>query len=125
MKNFNEMNAEVLMDCIAKLSDPAERIFMDGAVIDALDSYRKQMTPAEGEKVNVDKAFSLFVKMVMPVLMGAHKADTYDIMGVMRDQTADEVKQSNGGEVMRDIFVVFALQRDVEGLFRPGCEVRG
>lgn len=121
MKKIHEMNANELTACICKIAAPAERVFTDGAVIDALDTMRGRIP----EDVTIDLAFSLFVRDVVPALTGKeHKDDTYAIMAALCDETVDEVMERNGLEVMRDMFVIFALDKDVEGIFRPCGKAR-
>jgi hypothetical protein len=45
-------------------------------------------------------------------------------MAALCEQTAEEVLERNGLEMMRDMFVVFALDKDVESLFRPCNKAR-
>lgn len=122
MKKIAEMTMNELTACISKLSDPAERLFSDNVVIETLEDFRKQIP----EKANVQTAFSLFMSVVLPVLTDEkHKKDTYAILNAMCGEEAMDIEARNGLEVMRDLFVVFALEKDVETLFRPGCEARG
>lgn len=122
MKKISEMNMAELAACICKLSGPAEKLFSDGAVIDALDDFRKRIP----ENATIETAFYLFMTAVLPVITGdEHKEHTYAILSALCDQTAAEIEARNGLEVMRDLFVVFAMERDVETIFRPGCQARG
>ena len=121
MKRIHEMNAAELTTCICKIAEPSERIFSDGAVIDALDTMRGRVP----ENVTIETAFGLFAKEVVPVLTGdAHRKDTYEIVAALCEQTVEEVEQRNGLEVMRDMFYIFALEKDVEGIFRPCNQAR-
>ena len=121
MKKIHEMNASELTALICRIAEPAERIFTDGAVINALDTMRTRVP----EDVTIELAFSLFVREVVPVLTGeSHRKDTYAIMAALCEQTIEEVLERNGIEMMRDMFVVFALDKDVESLFRPCGKAR-
>lgn len=121
MKKLSEMTANELLTCIAEVADPAERIYSDCAVIEALDEYTKKLQ----EKPDATKALSLFTKILLPKLMGKHSDDAYTIVGALNGKTAEEIGAANGRDVLRDMFVIFGLERDIEGLFRPCCEARG
>lgn len=118
MKRIHEMTMAELSVCLCKMAEPAERIFSDGAVIDALREMRNRMS----EKTTVDTAVSIFAAVLFPVLMSdAHKQDAYAILDAMG---ATVKADTNGLEAMRDLFVVFVRDRDVESLFRPCAEAR-
>ena len=122
MKKISEMNMAELTACICKLSGPAEKLFSDGAVIDALDDFRNRIP----ENATIETAFSLFMAAVLPVITSdEHKMHTYAILSALCDQPVEGIEARNGLEVMRDLFLVFAMERDVETIFRPGCQGRG
>ncbi len=74
------------------------------------------------EKTTVDTAVSIFAAVLFPVLMSdAHKQDAYAILDAMG---APVKADTNGLEALRDLFVVFIRDRDVESLFRPCAEAR-
>ena len=54
-----------------------------------------------------------------------HKKDTCEIMAVMTDGDAKTIMESNGLEMMRDMFRVFVVDGDVNAIFRPNAEIRG
>lgn len=120
MRNLSELNANELSKCLCKLVAPAEKVFGDCAVTQAMDAYRA----AIDEKTPVDRGFSLFVTMLFPTLM-KHEDEVYAILGALNDVDGGEIKQRNGVEMMRDMFKAFVLDGDLAGIFRPGCEVRG
>lgn len=120
MRNLSDMTGSELSKCLCALVAPAEKVFSDCAVTQALDAYTK----AIDEKTPVDRGFSLFVTMLFPALM-KHEDEVYAILGALCDVSGDEIKQRNGVEVMRDMFKAFVLDGDLAGIFRPGCEARG
>lgn len=121
MKKMHEMSMGELAGCIGKIAKPAERLFSDNAVIEALKTVRE--TVHEG--MTMEAAFSLFVSILFPVLTdGKHKKDSYAIVTALSDaETA--VEDRNGLEVMRDMFMIFLVDKDVESIFRPCIEARG
>lgn len=122
MKKISEMTAGELTACICKMAEPAEKLYSDNAVIEALESFRSRIP----DNATLETTFSIFTGTMIPVLTGKkHKADVYAILAALCDQTAEEVEKRNGVEVMRDLFIVFALDKDVETLFRPCFETRG
>lgn len=121
MKKIANMNACELSVCLCKLAEPAECLFNDGAVVEAMDELRKAI-PA---KSDIPTVFSLFTAILVPKLMGEkHQEDVYSILAAIDGVTVDEIKERNGLETLRDVFVVFVTERDVETIFRPGCEAR-
>ena len=119
MKRIHEMTMAELSVCLCKMVEPAERIFSDGAVIDALREMRNRLP----EKTTVDTAVSIFAAVLFPVLMSdAHKQDAYAILDALG---APVQADTNGLEALRDLFVVFVSDREVESLFRPCAEARG
>jgi hypothetical protein len=121
MRNLSDMTANELTKCLCEICGPAEMIFGDGAVKEALDKYHKQIK----ESTTVQTGFSLFVKDVFPVLMGKHEHEVYTILAAVDGVDADEIKNRNGVEFMRDVFKGFVLDGDRVGIFRPGIEARG
>lgn len=121
MRNLSELNANELTRCLCALAGPAEKIFSDGAVTHAMDSYKKKID----ENTRIDKGFSLFVTMVFSDLMEKHGDDVYAIIAALDDAKVEDVKARNGVEVMRDIFKAFVLDGDLSAIFRPGCEAGG
>lgn len=120
MKNITEMTAAELSACIGRIAGPAQRIYSDRATIDALEAFRERMP----EKVTAETAMSLFVTTVYPVLTGKeHKKDAYAILEALCE--GEKTENRNGLEVMRDLFVIFVKDREVEAIFRPGVEARG
>ena len=120
MKKLHEMSMGDLSVCIGKIARPAERLFGDAAVIDALKEVRERMP----EKATVEMAMSLFVTILFPVLTDKkHKKDCYAILEALSD-SEEAVENRNGVEVMGEMFAVFMRDRDVETIFRPGLEVR-
>ena len=122
MKKISEMNACELSSCLCKLAEPADRVLSDSAVIEALDAFRKAIP----ESADVATVFSLFTTMVVPRLMNEkHQKDVHGILAAIDGVAVEEIQKRNGLETLRDLFVVFAMERDVETIFRPACEVRG
>lgn len=121
MKKIAEMNASELSACLCQIAEPAEKLLSDSAVIEALDGFRKDIP----EKSDVATAFSLFTTMVVPKLMDKkHQKDVYSILAAIDGVAVEEIHKRNGLETIRDMFVVFAMERDVETIFRPACEAR-
>ncbi len=120
MRNLSEMNANDLSKCLCALVAPAEKIFSDCAVTQALDAYREKID----ETTPVDRGFSLFVTTLFPALM-RHEEQVYTILGILNNVDGKEIRNRNGVEMMRDMFKVFVLDGDLAAIFRPGCEVRG
>ena len=113
--------ASELSACLCQIAEPAEKLLSDSAVIDALDGFRKDIP----EKSDVATAFSLFTTMVVPKLMDKkHQKDVYSILAAIDGVAVEEIHKRNGLETIRDMFVVFAMERDVETIFRPACEAR-
>lgn len=121
MRNLSDMTANELTKCLCDMTGPAESIFCDGAVTEALDAYHKKIE----KDTSLQKGFSLFVKDVFPTLMGKHEDDVYTILAAVDGVGVDEIKNRNGVEFMRDVFKAFVLDGDLAGIFRPGCEARG
>ena len=121
MRNLSDMTATELTKCLCEICSPAEMIFGDGAVKEALDTYHKQIN----ENTTVQTGFSLFVKDVFPVLMGKHENEVYAILAAVDGVGVDDVKNCNGVEFMRDVFKAFVLDGDLVGIFRPCIEARG
>lgn len=122
MKKIAEMNASELSACLCQIAEPAEKLLSDSAVIEALDGFRNAIP----EKASVATAFSLFTTMLVPKLMDKkHQKDVYSILAAIDGVTVEDVQKRNGLETVRDMFVVFAMERDVETIFRPACEARG
>lgn len=122
MKKISEMTACELSVCLCKIAEPAEKLLSDSAVIEALDGFRNAIP----EKASVSTAFSLFTTMLVPKLMDKkHQKDVYSILAAIDGVTVEDVQKRNGLETVRDMFVVFAMERDVETIFRPACEARG
>lgn len=122
MKKISEMNANELTTCLCKLAEPSEKLMSDGAVVEALDELRKAIP----EKADVATVFSLFTSIVVPRLMDEkHQKDTYAVLAAIDGVAVEEIEKRNGLEVLRDVFVSFVMERDVETIFRPGCEARG
>ena len=122
MKKISEMTACEISVCLCKIAEPAEKLLSDSAVIEALDGFRNAIP----EKVSVATAFSLFTTMLVPKLMDKkHQKDVYSILAAIDGVTVEDVQKRNGLETVRDMFVVFAMERDVETIFRPSCEARG
>ena len=46
------------------------------------------------------------------------------ILAAIDGVTVEDIKGKNGLETLRDVFIVFVTERDVETIFRPGCEAR-
>lgn len=121
MKKLSEMNAREMSVCICKLAENAEKLFNDGAVVEALDALRESFP----EETNVPTAFSLFTSILVPKLLSdEHTKETYAILAAIDGVTVEEIEKRNGLEIIRDLFIVFVTERDVETIFRPGCEVR-
>ena len=122
MKKISEMTACELSVCLCKIAEPAEKLLSDSAVIEALDGFRNAIP----EKASVATAFSLFTTMLVPKLMDKkHQKDVYSILAAIDGVTGEDVQKRIGLETVRDMFVVFAMERDVETIFRPACEARG
>lgn len=121
MKKIAEMTMDELSVCMCKMAAPASNLFADGEVTDAFDEAQKRMP----EKATLQEAFSIFSSVLVPVLMNEkHKAETYSILSAQSGENVDEIAARNGLEVMRDLFTVFMLERDVQTIFRVGAEVR-
>ncbi len=120
MRNLSDLTGSELSKCLCALVVPAEKVFSDCAVTQALDAYRSAIE----EKTSFDRGFSLFVTMLFPVLM-KHEDEVYAILGAMNDVSGEEIKQRNGVEMMRDMLKAFVLDGELAGIFRPGCEIRG
>lgn len=121
MKKIANMNALELSACLCKIAEPAERLFTDGAVVEAMDDLRKAIP----EKADIPTVFSLFTSLLVPKLMGEkHQDDIYAILAAIDGVTVEDIKGKNGLETLRDVFIVFVTERDVETIFRPGCEAR-
>lgn len=115
MRNLSDMKAEELTKCICEIAGPAEKIFCDCAVTEAIDAYQKKIK----EGMTVQQGFSLFVREVFPVLMGKHQDEVYSIFAAMDDVPVGEVKVRSGVQFMREVFESFVLDGDLPGLFRP------
>lgn len=121
MRKIETMTANELSVCICKMVGPAERLLSDGAVREALDDMRD----AIGKEASVEKAFSAFSTILYPVLGGeAHKDDTFEVLAALDGVSADEIANRNGLEVMRDVFIAFVVDKDVQTIFRPCMEAR-
>lgn len=122
MKKIDEMNVNELTACLCKIAEPAEKLFGDMAVLDALDKMKKAI-PAQATAKLV---FSLFMTIVYPHLMNEHnKESTMKILAGLDGVTVEEIENRNGVKNAGDMFNIFIMDRDVESVFRPACEVRG
>lgn len=122
MKKIAEMTANELIAFICKIAGPAENLFSDGAVMESL----KEMKERIPENATVETVFSMFTAIMFPRLTGeAHKKDTFAILAALDGVSVEEIEGRNGLETMRDMFVVFVVDRDVETIFRPCAEARG
>lgn len=120
MRNLSDLTGSEMSKCLCALVVPAEKVYGDSAVTQALDAYHS----AIDEKTQLDRGFSLFVTMLFPALM-KHEEEVYAILGAMNNVSGEEIKNRNGVEMMRDMFKVFVLDGDLGAIFRPGCEIRG
>ena len=121
MKKLSEMTMEELSACLCKMAGPADNLFSDAAVCDAFDTAQKRMP----ENPTIQAAFSIFTSILVPALMSEkHKGDTYAILSAQSGDSVEEISARNGMEVMKDLFTVFVLERDVQTIFRIGAEVR-
>lgn len=121
MKKIAEMTMDELSACLCKMATPASNLFSDGAVTDAFDEVQNRMP----KKATVQEAFSIFTGILVPVLMGdKHKADTYALLAAQTGERVEEVASRNGLEVMKDLFQMLMMERDVQAIFRTGAEVR-
>lgn len=115
MRNLSDMKANELTKCICEIAGPAEKIFCDCAVTEAIDAYQKKIK----EDIPIQQGFAMFVRDVFPVLMDKHQDDVYDIFASMDGVAVDEVKNRPGVQFMREVFESFVLDGDLPGIFRP------
>ena len=121
MKKLAEMTMEELSAYLCKVAGPADNLFSDAAVCAAFDEAQERMP----EKPTIQSAFSIFTAVLVPALMSEkHKGDTYAILSAQTGESVEEVVKRNGFEVMKDLFSIFVLERDVQTIFRAGAQVR-
>lgn len=118
MRNLNDLAVNELGKCIAAMSAPAEKIFRDKEITEALDAYRERVT----EKTTMAEGLSLFAVKLFPLLVGKHEKDVYDILAAIDGVSVDDIKARSGAEVMQGMFRTFVLNGDVAAIFRPLCE---
>jgi hypothetical protein len=122
MKKIEEMNVNELTACLCEIAEPAEKLFCDMAVLDALDKMKKSIPDEATPKL----VFSLFMTIVYPRLMNEQNKDsTMKILAAMNGVTVAEIENRNGVNNAGEMFSIFIMDRDVESIFRPACEVRG
>lgn len=121
MRNIADMTAVELSECLCKMADPAENLFSDVAVRNAIDDFKKSMP----EKATWKQALSVFAAVLYPVLCGeSHRADVYAILAAIDGVSVADIEGRNGLEAMGNMFKVFVQDGDVQDLFRPVCEAR-
>lgn len=121
MKKISEMTMNELTVCLCKLAEPASNLFSDAAVTEAL----KEMRERAPEKCPLDVAFSLFTTIAVPVLTDEkHAQDTHAILAALDNVSVEDIGSRNGLEVIKDMFLVFAVDKDVETIFRPCAQAR-
>ena len=121
MKKISEMTMNELTMCLSKMAEPASNLFRDAAVTEAL----KEMRDRAPEKCTIEMAFSLFTTIVVPVLTGEkHIQHTHAILAALDGVSAAEIGKRNGLETLKDMFLVFAIDKDVESIFRPCVQAR-
>lgn len=121
MRKIEELTAIELSECLCKIAEPAENLFSDVTVRNALDEFKTTMP----EKATWKQALSVFASVLYPVLSGEkHRFDVYTILAAIDGVSVAEIENRNGLEVMGNMFKVFVQDGDVQDLFRPVCEIR-
>lgn len=121
MRNIADMTAIELSDCLCEIAEPAESLFSDASVRNALDELKATLP----EQATWKQAFSVFSSVLYPVLSGEkHRADVYAILAAIDGVSAAEIESRNGVEVMGNMFKVFVRDGDLQDMFRPVCEIR-
>lgn len=122
MKKLSEMTMNELSACLCKMASPAQALFSDGMVLEAFDGVQEVLN----EQTTVSDALGIFTGVLLPVLTDdKHKADTYAILAAQNGQSVEEIEARNGYEVVRELFSIFMVERDVQTIFRPCAQARG
>lgn len=121
MRKISEMDMQELPAMLCKIAPCAERLFSDIAVCDAFDKMGEYMKEGQTAKTG----FSLFALILIPVLMNEkHIEDTYAILSAIEGVDMKEIKKMNGVKTTGDLFRLFVLDGSVQGIFRPGAQIR-
>lgn len=100
---LSEMTTDQLATCLCVMSEPAERIMQDENVVAAV---KRAVLRDENGRVK-DVSMLRLMTGLIPVLLGAHRADTFLILGAMNGKSAEEISLQNGRETIADIKACF------------------
>lgn len=121
MRKISEMDMQEFPAVLCKIAPCAERLFSDKAVCDAFDKMGEYMKEGQTAKTG----FSLFALLLIPVLMNEkHIEDTYSILAAIEGVDVQKMKKLNGVKTTGDMFRLFVLDGSVQGIFRPGSQIR-
>ena len=113
---LSEMNGEELSVCLCKIAEPLERIGFDKKTTAV---FQEIADMSKDNMNNIQKA-SVMIGKYVPLLLGAHREDTFAILAAINDKTVEEIRSQNGMQTIKELKNALA-DPDLMDFFRRPC----